>query len=157
MSLLNQKRMGKILMSDAVEPTNDQVDNINPETNDSGEPETFDKAYVEKLRRENAAKRKEKEELDAKWKNTVRDMLIKQEAGQILADPNDLLLHNPDLDIFNEEGMANAEVVREAAHKLRIEKPHLAARQFGQDIGTGNRGEEKKHVRDINDMLGMFK
>ena len=133
------------------------VTDTNPETNDSGEQETFDKAYVEKLRRENAAKRKEKEEIEAKFKTKIRDMLIKQEAGQILADPDDLLLYNPDLDIWTEDGEANAEIIRQAAHKLREEKPHLAARQFGQDIGAGNRGKETKQVRDINDMLGMFK
>jgi hypothetical protein len=149
--------MGKQMSEEVTEPTNDEAVDTNPETNDSGEPEVFDKAYVEKLRRENAAKRKEKEEVEAKFRTKIRDMLIKQEAGQILADPNDLLLHNPDLNIWNEEGEANAEIIREAAHALRIAKPHLAARQFGQDVGAGNRGEDKKHVRDFSDMLGMFK
>ena len=144
-------------MSDVVEPTNDEAVDTNPETTDSGEPETFDKAYVEKLRRENAAKRKEKEELENKFKLKIRDMVIKSEAGQILADPNDLLIYNPDLDVFDEEGNVVADRIREAAHELRQSKPHLAARQFGQDIGTGNRGKETKPLRDINDMLGMFK
>lgn len=133
------------------------VEETNPETNDSGEPETFDREYVEKLRRENAAKRKEKEEVETALKNKLRDLVIKQEAGQILADPNDLLLHNPDLNAFDEDGNVSADRIREAAHELRKSKPHLAAKQFGQDIGLGNRGKDKPHLRDINDMLGMFK
>jgi hypothetical protein len=140
-----------------VEGTETQVDNTNPETNDSGEPETFDKAYVEKLRRENASKRKEKEELETKYKTSIRNMLIETEAASILADPNDLLLYNPDLDVFDEEGNAVADKVREAAHALRELKPHLAAKQFGQDIGTGNRGEDKPTTRSFQDMLGLFK
>ncbi len=133
-----------------------QANDTNPETNDSGEPEVFDKAYVEKLRRENAAKRAEKAEVEEKYKARIRDMLIKQEAGQILADPNDLLLHNPDLNIWNEEGEANAEIIREAAHKLREAKPHLAAKQFGADIGTGNRGDDTPKLRTFHDMLRQF-
>lgn len=133
-----------------------QVDNTNPETNDSGEPEVFDKAYVEKLRRENAAKRAEKAELEDKYKTKIRDMLIASEAGPILADPNDLLLHNPDLDIFDEEGNAVADRIREAAHKLREAKPHLAAKQFGADIGAGNRGDDTPKLRSFHDMLRQF-
>lgn len=134
-----------------------QVDNTNPDTNDSGEPESFDRAYVEKLRNENAAKRAEKKEIEDKYKTKIRDMLIASEAGPILADPNDLLLHNPDLDIWDEEGNAVADRIREAAHELRTAKPHLASKSFAADIGMGNRGEDKKILRDINDMLGMFK
>lgn len=145
------------MSEEVTKPTDDEANAVNPDTNDSGEPETFDKAYVEKLRRENAAKRKEKEEVETKYKTRIRDMVIKSEAGAILADPNDLLLHNPELDIFDEEGNPVADRVREAAHKLREAKPHLAARQFGADIGTGDRGKETKHIRDFNDMLGMFK
>lgn len=145
------------MSEEVTEPTNDEGVTTNPETNDSGEPESFDKAYVEKLRRENAAKRKEKDEVEAKYKARIRDMLIKSEAGPILADPNDLLLHNPELDIWDEEGNAVADRIREAAHELRKAKPHLAAKQFGQDIGAGNRGEDKPTVRSFQDMLGMFK
>lgn len=133
------------------------VEETNPETNDSGEPETFDREYVEKLRRENAAKRKEKEEVETKLQAKLRDVYIKQEAGQILADPDDLLLHNPELNVFDEEGNIVVDRIREAAHELRKNKPHLAAKQFGQDVGLGNRGKETKPLRDINDMLGMFK
>jgi len=133
------------------------VEETNPETNDSGEPETFDREYVEKLRRENAAKRQEVKDVEAKMKEQIKDIYIKQEAGQILADPNDLLLHNPDLNVFDDEGNIVVDRIREAAHELRKAKPHLAAKQFGQDIGLGNRGKDKPHLRDINDMLGMFK
>lgn len=143
-------------MSEETKDTTEQVVDTNPETIDSGEPETFDREYVEKLRRENAAKRKEKEEVETKLKTKLRDLVIAQEAGQILADPNDLLLYNPDLNAFDEEGNVSADRIREAAHELRKAKPHLAAKQFGKDIGAGNRGDDSPKIRTFHDMLRQF-
>lgn len=111
------------------------------------EPEVFDAAYVEKLRTENAERRAAAKAAEAKAlkaQQRVNAIVVERAASSVLADANDLLLNNPDADIYDEAGEVDEEKVKAAAEALLESKPYLAARQFGGDIGAGPRGKDKQ-------------
>jgi hypothetical protein len=150
-------------MSD-VEKTVEELEAERVAAEEADKDKTFDYSYVEKLRRENAAKRKEADEAKAAleaereaFRQERTTAAVTRIAGEILADPADLLLHNPEADIYAEDGTPDIEKIRTAAHALREAKPYLASRTFGGDIGMGNRGKEQSNVRSMDDMLRMFR
>lgn len=113
------------------EPTPDEVEPIGSkdstgETPDE-EPETFDRPYVEKLRREAAESRVKAKRADdlaaALWTARVT-------ATGRLADPTDLVMPD-DADPLDEDAIASA------VDDLLERKPHLASRKPRGDVGAG--------------------
>lgn len=91
------------------------------------EPETFDRPYVEKLRREAAESRVKAKRADdlaaALWTARVT-------ATGRLADPTDLVMPD-DADPLDEDAIAAA------VDDLLERKPHLASRKPRGDVGAG--------------------
>lgn len=107
---------------------------------DDGKPETFDREYVEELRRENAAAR-----VRAKRADTLAAALATSyaELAGRLADSTDLP-YSPDL--CDEDGVPDEQKVRAAVDALLERKPHLASRRPVGDVGQGARPGEPDGV-----------
>ena len=129
----------------AVEP--DAGDNkLSPETdatdsNESVEPDTFPREYVEELRQESARYRTE-----AKTAETLAGRLHTElvRATGKLADPTDLP--------FDSEHLEDPEKLAAAVDALIEAKPHLKARRVVGDVGQGGRGSAETGVN----LLGML-
>lgn len=103
---------------------------VEPEQNQSeqetAEPETFPREYVEKLRKENAGYRDR-----AKDRDTLASRLhtaLVAATGR-LADPTDLQFDAAHLD--------DAEALTTALDDLLAAKPHLATRRVSGNVGQG--------------------
>lgn len=123
--------------------TDQTVETVPTEQESVQEPEVFDAAYVENLRQEAAKHRTEAKAAKAeakKAKARVDAIIIEKETQSILADSNDLLLNDPNADIYDEAGDVDPAKVKAAAEALLERKPYLAGRKFGGDVGMGNRG-----------------
>lgn len=90
------------------------------------EPDTFDRAYVEKLRQENGKYRQRAQRAD-NLAHRLHTALVEQ-TGK-LADPTDLP--------FDETHLDDADSLTAAIDELLKAKPHLAARRIAGDIGQG--------------------
>lgn len=103
--------------------------------------ETFSRAYVQKLRNENAAARTKAQRADELatrlLASTVRDA-----TRGILADPTDLALSD---DFYGDDGFPDAKHIAEAARELVARKPHLADRRPAGPVEQGPR-EQPKNV-----------
>lgn len=97
-----------------------------------GQPETFPREYVEKLRQENADAR-----VRAKATDTLRSEVVRLVAAStnLMADPSDL---TPTDDMFDADGKPDVGKVTEAVKALLKAKPHLGRAVFG-DVGQGQR------------------
>lgn len=103
--------------------TADELDDATAED----EPDTFDRAYVEKLRQENGKYRQRAQRADELAHRLHRALV---ESHGKLADPTDLP--------FDEEHLTDdGSRLREAIDDLLTRKPHLAKRQVTGDIGQG--------------------
>lgn len=114
------------------EPRNDRSDD---------EPDTFPRAYVEKLRRENAdarSKVKDRDDLAARLHTALAA------ADGRLADPTDLPFSEDHLD---------PEAMGKAIADLITRKPHLKAIRVKGDAGQGPRGHNAPQV----DLLGTLR
>ncbi len=97
---------------------------------DTGEPETFDREYVSKLRQENAKHRTRAKQADD-YAQRLHSELVK--ATGRLADPADLA--------YDEEHLTDPDKLNAAIDALVEAKPHFKARKpIGGDIGQGDRG-----------------
>jgi hypothetical protein len=123
-----------------VEPPEDSVDLANAidlsdlpaegDVDDAGdEAESFPRAYVEKLRAQNARyrERAKNADLDA---HRLHTELVR--ATGRLADPTDLE--------FDEHHIDDPDALAGALDDLLARKPHLASRRPTGDIGQGQRG-----------------
>lgn len=90
------------------------------------EPDTFDRAYVEKLRQENGKYRQRAQRAD-NLAHRLHTALVEQ-TGK-LADASDLP--------FDEKHLDDADSLTAAIDELLTAKPHLAARRIAGDIGQG--------------------
>lgn len=90
------------------------------------ESDTFDRAYVEKLRQENGKYRQRAQRADD-LAHRLHTALVEQ-TGK-LADPTDLP--------FDEAHLDDADSLTAAIDELLTAKPHLAARRIAGDIGQG--------------------
>ena len=105
------------------------------------EPDTFPRAYVEKLRRENAdarSKVKDRDDLAARLHTALAA------ADGRLADPTDLPFSDEHLD---------PEAMGKAIADLIARKPHLKAIRVKGDAGQGPRGHNAPQV----DLLGTLR
>lgn len=100
------------------------VDNV--DTASDEEPETFPKAYVEKLRKEAADHRVKAKKVDD-YAQRLHKTLV--ESSGRLADPTDLP--------FDEAHLDDPEALTAAIDALLEAKPHLASRTPRGDIGQG--------------------
>lgn len=102
------------------------------------EPDTFDRSYVEKLRKESAKyrdKAKRAEELEKR----LHRSLVAQDGR--LADPDDLE--------FNPDHLDDADALSDAIAKLVASKPGLKAQQLSGDVGAGHREQPKAPTTDL--------
>ncbi|MDK8764080.1 hypothetical protein QP922_09640 [Corynebacterium sp. MSK218] len=124
-------------------------DTNNETTNDDGKADTFDRAYVEKLRRENAdyrARAKDRDEVAATRDDYARRLhtaLVRADGR--LADPDDLPFDAAHLD--------DADALTAAIGDLVDRKPGLRARQYGNDVGAGTRGDTPKVNTDLIEII----
>jgi len=107
---------------DATEPGTD--------TASAGEPDTFPRAVVEELRRENAKYRTRAGQADDM---ATRLHLELVRATNRLADPSDLP--------FDENHLEDVSILDVAIDDLLARKPHLASRRPSGDIGQGATAE----------------
>jgi len=97
---------------------------------DTPEPETFPRAVVEELRRENAEQRVKARRADEMSRRLHLELV---RATGRLADPDDLP--------FDEAHLEDVEVLDAAIDDLLTRKPHLASRRPRGDIGQGATAE----------------
>lgn len=99
-----------------------------PEGDDSPEGDTFPRAYVEKLRAQNARYRERSRNADELARRLHTELV---RATGRLADPGDLE--------FDREHLADADTITAAIDALLATKPHLASRKPTGEIGQGQR------------------
>lgn len=116
---------------DVQEPDTPEAEEDAPDAPPSGlddtdEPDTFDRAYVEKLRQENGKYRQRAQRADELAHRLHRALV---EATGRLADPTDLP--------FDEDHLDGADNMTAAIDELLTAKPHLAKRMISGEIGQG--------------------
>jgi hypothetical protein len=104
--------------------------------------ETFPRAYVEKLRAQNARYRERAKNADL-YAHRLHTELVR--ATGRLADPTDLE--------FAHEHLDDPDALAGALDDLLARKPHLASRKPVGDIGQGNRGSSSEPFS----LLGLLK
>ena len=104
--------------------------------------ETFPRAVVEKLRKENAGYRQRAQRANA-YAERLHLELVR--ATGKLADPSDLP--------FDETYLDDPEALADAIDELLERKPHLASRRPVGDIGQGRRGSAAEPFS----LLGILK
>lgn len=103
-----------------------------PDDGDHGSEETFSRAYVEKLRKENAKYRERAGKTD-ELAHRLHTALVAADGR--LADPADLE--------FNEEHLDDPEALAAAVAELIERKPGLRAQKLRGDVGAGDRGSRR--------------
>jgi len=107
----------------------DQTDEQTPAAESTDEtPDTFPRAYVEELRKENARYRDRAKSADA-LAERLHGALVA--ATGRLADPTDLP--------YDEKHLDDADALSAAIDELLARKPHLADRRPRGDVGQGAR------------------
>ncbi|MGA4691905.1 hypothetical protein ACPCXD_16735 [Rhodococcus sp. AB351] len=96
------------------------------EDTDTTTQDTFPRAYVEELRRENANYRTRAQQAD-QLAQRLHTELVRQLGA--LQDPSDLP--------FDEAHLEDPEALRAAVDALLAQKPHLRSRRVSGDIGQG--------------------
>lgn len=105
---------------------NDEATDESDANEPDGSPDTFPKAYVDKLRKE-AADNRVKAKRAEDYANRLHTALV--EANGRLADPSDLP--------FDAAHLEDAEALDAAISDLLARKPHLASRTPRGNIGQG--------------------
>lgn len=113
----------------------DAPEDVQEPVEDEEEPETFPRAYVEKLRQENGKFRLRAQEADALAQRLHVELVA---ATGRLADPEDLT--------FADEHLEDADALNTAIEELLQRKPHLAARRPRGDIGQGRASDASGSV-----------
>ena len=99
-----------------------------PDTDETDEADTFPRAYVEELRKENLRYRQRAQQADELAQRLHVELV---RATGRLADPSDLP--------FDEAHLSDGAALTAAVDELLTRKPHLAARRPTVDIGQGAR------------------
>lgn len=108
-----------------------------------GDPEeepqqTFDRKYVEKLRKE-SAKYRDKAKRTEELEKRLHHALVAQDGR--LADPSDLE--------FNPDHLDDADALSDAIANLVAKKPGLRAQRLSGDVGAGVREKPKPPTTDL--------
>lgn len=130
--------------TDVVQPEEDQTQQEQDDAN------TFDRAYVEKLRAEAAdhrTSRKDAEERLERVTQEYRTVAVAQAVSGLLVDADDLAWSD---DYLTDDGLVDAEKVREAATALVVSKPHLG--RVRGEVGQGY-----KPVSDAVDLASLIR
>lgn len=135
---------------DAEEPTEDTEEDTEDEeptevADTEGEPDTFDRAYVQKLRKE-AAKYRDKAKRAEELEQRLHQALVAQDGR--LADPSDLP--------FDETHLDDPDALAAAIAKLIARKPGLKAQKLSGDVGAGKRSSKKSNTDLLSIMKGMI-
>lgn len=104
--------------------------------------DTFDRAYVEELRKENAKYRTRAGEAETLARR-LHEALVKADGR--LQDPTDLP--------FNPEHLDADGALDKAITELIENKPHLKARRVAGDVGAGARGPASNDT----DLIGLIR
>ena len=102
------------------------------------EPDTFDRSYVEKLRKE-SAKYRDKAKRTEELEKRLHRSLVAQDGR--LADPDDLE--------FNPDHLDDPDALSDAIANLVAKKPGLRAQRLSGDIGAGVREKPKPPTTDL--------
>ena len=126
--------------SEAQEPveTIEENQELQADQEQDEQQQTFDRAYVEKLRKESANyrdKAKRAQELEQR----LHDALVAKDGR--LADPADLE--------FDPEHLDNPEALSNAIATLVAKKPGLRAQRLSGDVGAGVREKPKPPTTDL--------
>ncbi len=122
--------------TEPVETETPDLEQQDPETPDEttdepeGDPETFPREYVEKLRRESAGYRDKAKRTDELAKRLHTALVA---ATGRLADPSDLP--------YDEAHLDDSDALTAAVDDLLGRKPHLASRRVVGDVGQGASGD----------------
>ena len=113
---------------DVQEPDTPDAEGDAPDAppSETDEPDTFDRAYVEKLRQENGKYRQRAQRADDLAHRLHRALV--EQTGR-LQDPSDLP--------FDEDHLGGVDKMVAAIDELLTAKPHLAARRVTGDVGQG--------------------
>ncbi|WLP90083.1 hypothetical protein [Gordonia sp. NB41Y] len=122
------------------EETSAEDDSPTVDEQEQVEPDTFDRAYVEKLRQENGKYRQRAQQAD-ELAHRLHRALVEQ-TGR-LQDASDLP--------FDDEHLRDGTSLASAIDELLTAKPHLAARRPVGDIGQG----ATANANDVN-LLGLL-
>jgi hypothetical protein len=126
---------------DGAPPGGSNPDDTAPEVEQGDElRQTFDREYVEKLRRSEAGYRQRARRADALGAALVTSYA---ELTGKLADPTDLPYSD---ELCDEHGVPVEAKVRAAVDELLARKPHLASRRPAGDVGQGARPGEPDGV-----------
>lgn len=133
--------------SEAQEPveTVEEAQELQADQEQDEQQQTFDRAYVEKLRKESANyrdKAKRAQELEQRLHNA----LVAKDGR--LADPADLE--------FNPEHLDNPEALSNAISNLVAKKPGLRAQRLSGDVGAGVREKPKPPTTDLLSIMKGF-
>ena len=126
-----------------VETIEEQPDSQDGENEE--QQQTFDRAYVEKLRKESANyrdKAKRAQELEQRLHNA----LVAKDGR--LADPADLE--------FDPDHLDNPEALSNAIANLVAKKPGLRAQRLSGDVGAGVREKPKPPTTDLLSIMKGF-
>ncbi|MCT1986879.1 hypothetical protein M3C61_07575 [Dermacoccus abyssi] len=133
-------------------PTDSQSSSeVETEATEGDEQDTFDRAYVEKLRAEAAehrVKAKEAQEALDAAESRYRALAVESGASGVLKRPDALEWRD---DWLGEDGTADLDAIRAAATQYANDYPHAAV--VSGDVGQGYRGDAVAGV----DLAGMLR
>lgn len=142
----NDEQTTEATVVEPAESTDEATETDNDETDVSGETDSeataFSRAYVEKLRRENAGYRERANQAD-ELAGRLHTALVA--ATGRMADPTDLPYEATHLD--------DDDALTTAIDELLAKKPHLATRRPFGDVGQGRRGAASEAPVNLADML----
>lgn len=116
----------EVIETEEIEPTEEEVENVEQELEEDSGEDTFPRSYVERLRDENAKYRQRAQRSDELAERLHRELVAR--TGR-LADPADLP--------FDESHLDDPEALAEAVDELIAAKPHLASRRPTGSVGQG--------------------
>ena len=106
----------------------EQDDQQDDQQDDDGHRDTFDYAYVKRLRERGAGYRHRAKDAEAALDATRRELFrLRVESLGVLADPDDLE--------YSEELADDPEALADAANALVTRKPHLRSRRVRGNVG----------------------
>lgn len=112
-----------------------------PENANDDDGDTFDRAYVEKLRKEAGDYRVRAKRADALAAKLLETTIADATRG-ILADPTDLRANLAnETELLDDDGDPDADKIKNAAQELVKTKPHLGDRRPKGEVDQGARDE----------------